>query len=81
MKKHITYIRWCDATSSLQTWFKVDEAIEWAKNENWEVENVGWILEETKEWILLASKVSSEGQVGQLFKIPKTWIRERKKLK
>ena len=80
MKKWVYYVKWCDATSLEQAWLTVDEAIEWADNEKWEVESVGWILEENNKYILLCSKVGGDGQVGQLFKIPKTWILERKRL-
>jgi hypothetical protein len=85
-KAKVTYIKWCDATSNENAWRTLDEALDWADNENWEVENIGWILKETREYILLATKRSKEtedldSQYGNLFKIPKTWIRERKNVK
>lgn len=78
------YIRWCDATSREQAWSTFEDSINWADNENWEVESLGWILKETKEYILLCTKKTPENnetepQYGSLFKIPKTWIRERKR--
>lgn len=80
----LVYIKWCDATSKFESWMTLDESIEWANNENWTVDIVGWILKETKEYILIASKKSNETdmdvQYGQVFKIPKTWIRERKEI-
>ena len=84
-KQKVYYIRWCDAASNENAWRTHDEAISWADNENWQVENVGWILKENKEYILLCTKRSFEtdeleSQYGSLFKIPKTWIKERKLL-
>ena len=86
MKNKIVYIRWCDATSNENSWRTLEEAIQWAKNEDWEVENIGWIIKETKEYILLCTKKGKGtedllSQCGSLFKIPTTWIRERKVLK
>lgn len=83
------YIKWCDATSKFESWMTLDESIEWADNENWTVDIVGWVLKETKEYILIASKKGQDPadgdewvtQYGQVFKIPKTWIRERQEIK
>lgn len=82
----ITFIEWCDATSNENAWRTYDEAISWADNEDWRVQNVGWILKETKNYILLSTKRSREtdlleAQYGSLFKIPKTWIKKRKEIK
>lgn len=82
----LVYIKWCDAVALFETWSTKEEALEWSENESWEVESVGWILKETKKYILLTSKidlVSSDAiddHYGLLFKIPKTWILERKEL-
>ena len=83
--KKIEEITWCDATSNENAWGTLDDAISWADNENWQVVSIGWILKETKEYILLCSKKSmeteyTEAQYGSMFKIPTTWIRERRKL-
>lgn len=81
----IELVTWCDATSNQDAWRTFDESINWADNENWQVTTIGWTLKETKEYILTCSKISgenenSEAQYGTLFKIPKTWIRERREL-
>ncbi len=85
-KYKLIYIEWCDATSNEDSWKTPKDSIEWANNENWVVKMCGWILKETKEYILICNKLApenndSEEQVGSLFKIPKTWIRKRKVLK
>lgn len=80
-RNKLYYIKWCDATSAENAWYTKDEAIEWANTENWQIENIGWLLRETKEYILLCTKRSTdrdfEPQFGNLFKIPKTWIRKK----
>lgn len=84
-KLQLVYIKWCDSIST-SSWKDMEGAIEWADESNWLVENVGWILKETKEYICLASSVShpsdgAEDQFSNLQKIPKTWIRKRRILK
>ena len=79
------YIEWCDAMVSHDTWKTLDEAIEWADNDEWVISQVGWILNETDEHIVLACRKSNGGNdnedmFGGCFKIPKTWIRKRVQL-
>lgn len=86
MKLKPIYIEWCDATSNENAWRTVDEAIEWANNENWVVKNMGWLIKKTKEYVLITTKMSdendwSEMQVGSIFKIPTTWIRKLQYMK
>ena len=75
----IIYVKWCDANSNAE-WFSIDEAKEWGQSEEWEVESVGFLIEETEEYILIAQRLSGD-VCGALLKIPTTWIRERKELK
>lgn len=76
----MVYLEWGDAISNTG-WMSENEAKEWAKEDHWVVKNVGWILEETKEYILLAAKYSDgSGEYGLLHKIPTTWIKVRKEL-
>lgn len=85
MKKHkLIYIKWTDAVFSSDAWVSLDTAKDWASLSDWEVESVGWLVDETKEYVVIASKKQAgtemEMQYGLLLKIPKTWIRERKYL-
>ena len=74
------YIEWGDAISNTG-WMEKNDAIDWGENSDWIVKNVGWLLKETKEYILLAAKYSEGSkEYGLLHKIPKTWIRERKEI-
>ena len=76
--KKLVYIEWGDAISNTG-WMSEKEAIEWADSSDWIVKNVGWILKENKDYILLASKFSEGSEeYGLLHKIPKTWIKVRK---
>jgi hypothetical protein len=84
--KTLTYIQWCDAISNERSWMSLEEAIEWAKTDSWIIDEVGWILEETDEYIVFASRIAdvTNGKpetVGGVFKIPTTWILNRKEIK
>jgi len=83
--KKLVYIKWCDAIGRFESWNTKEEALEWGDNDYWHVESVGWIMKETKKYIILCSKIglaqSEEPMYGQLFKLPKTWIIERRTLK
>ena len=84
MKNKLIYIEWADAYSSnYDEWRTIDECLEWADDYKWIVKQIGWILEETKHYILLASKKNDIGQDAEpqyslLTKIPKTWIKYKK---
>ena len=80
IKFKLVYIEWADSTS-ISEWKFIDEAIKWAENSVWIVKHVGWIIKETDKYILIGSNIADDGkQVGNLQKIPKTWIRKRKRL-
>ncbi len=67
-----------------QPWLDEQEAIEWADSSNWVNEQVGWIIKETDEYLLLAGERNlyiNEPQYGHLMKIPTTWILKRVELK
>lgn len=77
----MVYIRWTDAVSHEEGWKTQDQYIDWAKGVEWLVETVGWILKETKEYILLAAQrgsyIDGEYNYALVIKIPKTWIKVR----
>ena len=80
-KFKIIYIEWCDAMVNSNSWMNFKEAKKWSETENWVVSEVGFLLKETKEYILIANKKSSYNEynpeVGGIMKIPTTWIRKR----
>lgn len=84
-KPKLVYIQWVDACSN-NSWFSDQEAREWAYGIDWVVEEVGWIIEETPDYILLGSRRVGENKNvhptwGLLQKIPKPWILKRKAIK
>jgi hypothetical protein len=96
MKKHLRkykliYFEWADATHPLDsTWYNDDELKEWAKNDDYWVSQCGWVIEENKEYLLVASQIATitsvhvteaEQMLAQYLKIPKTWIRKLKEIK
>ena len=83
----LIYIEWQDACSHTGSarsgsWLDEDEAKEWAKNTNWIVQQMGFILEENKKYITIAGmrEPGSDTHLamyGHIQKIPKTWILKR----
>jgi len=75
----LVYIVWCDAvtiTSSI-AWNSLEECKEMGADQSWETIEVGFILEETDEYMIIANKRCIHSEVfGGVFKIPKTWIRK-----
>jgi len=79
--KPLIYIEWGDAISNTG-WVSEDDAVAWADSEDWIVKNIGWVVKETKDYILLAGKYSEGSEEwGLVHKIPKTWIKTRKTIK
>ena len=54
------YIEWYDAITKEGSWCSQSEAKEWAKSNQWVNKQLGFIVEENSEYILLA------GIVGQM---------------
>lgn len=60
-----------------------ESAIEWAKDDDWIIKQAAFLVKETKEYLLLVSKLNAhpdhedEPMIRGLIKIPKTWIRKR----
>lgn len=82
----LVYIEWEDATANSE-WFTKDQAQFWAKNCGTIVKECGWIVEETKTHITLASRYHTdssglkETMFGGLQKIPKTWLLKKRVIK
>lgn len=80
--KPFVYIRWTDACSDAHGWKSEEDAIEWANGVQWLVETAGWIIKETREYILIAQQrgdwISADDyQYANFMKIPKTWVKLR----
>ena len=70
------YIKWNDAMSDIVGWRTIEDAIEWGHDVPCKVEQLGFIVDETEDYILLASKLNFDIIQG-LTKIPKKYILER----
>ncbi len=76
----LVYLEWEDAIAH-SGWMSEKEAKEWFEKQTMTVKQIGWIVKETKKYIGLISRISDWGEgekeLGQMQKIPKTWIRRR----
>jgi hypothetical protein len=83
MKHRLIYIEWCDAITNEESWLTMDDAIVWCDNEDWVIKQTGFLIKETKEYILLSMRVNSHQhtenveRVDGIIKIPTTWIKKR----
>lgn len=82
----LVYLEWSDAHTNVAGWRTEDEAKLWARETNWYIRECGWIIEETKEYIAIATALKpgneyEEKQFLNLHKIPKGWIKNRKIIK
>lgn len=82
----LVYIEWADAHTNTAGWRTLDEAKLWAKDTDWFIRECGWVIEDTKEYIVIATAFKpennyEESQFLNLHKIPKTWIKVKKQIK
>lgn len=78
------YLEWADAQTNSH-WFEAKEAKDWGAASDWLIREGGWLIKETKEYIVFASGWKpDDGYSGEQFinlhKIPKTWVKNRKTL-
>ena len=75
------YIEWHDAMANIQTWSTEDEAVEWAETSEGLVRHVGWLIKETKHYLLIAGRIGEINtdfpELGGVFKIPHKWVRKK----
>lgn len=81
----LIYIEQCDAIESNVGWEEIDVIKHWAKTDEWVVKECGFLIDETKEYIVFASRIGNyhkdnTAKFGSINKIPKTWIRKKVKL-
>ena len=71
-------IRWLDAYEMESGWLDLEDAL---KIKPPEVRSVGYVLKETKEYIILAADIGSnqiDKDVGRVTVIPGQWIVDKK---
>lgn len=78
------YVEWRDAMAHVGSWVDQDEAISWMESSEGLVKQVGFIVKETNEYILMCARIAeiNDGQtsLGGLFKIPTKWIKRKVKI-
>lgn len=82
MKFEAVYIEWEDAMEFNSGWHDLENSIKDAEDIVICI-LIGFILDETKDYILVSSHYIIDGMnnsVGTPFKIPKSYIRKRKKI-
>lgn len=85
-KYKLVYIEWCDAIDAGTGWRTTENAKKWAKTDEWIIRQVGWVIKETKKYILICSKYNPQGkgyhdEISHCTKIPTTWIIKYKSIK
>lgn len=78
-KYPLELIEWYDAESDV-SWADPKDALEWSKKEFTATE-VGFVFYEDKEKIVMTSQIGSDGTIGNRTRIPKPWLKSRKKIK
>lgn len=74
----LVYLQWCDAFEYTDGWLGLEEVRESAKSQDWLVHSVGWLIEDTKQYVLIASAWNQDGSFSGVLKIPTTWVKRRK---
>jgi hypothetical protein len=72
-------VEWTDATN-IATWVDLDEIAEWSKEGGFVCRNVGYLVHEDDECIVLAARVAllaEPAQVGLFERLPKRIITDR----
>ena len=79
---NLIYVEWLDAITMKDGWYAKDQAEEWGRSEDWLIKQVGYLIEETKKYVVLATKFNpqrfGDDKFSEITKIPKGWIKKRK---
>lgn len=81
LHKKLYYIEWFDAITMNNGWYNIKTVQTWGSTQDWLIRQAGFILAETKDYILLASKYNpqetEESKYSEITKIPKGWIKKK----
>lgn len=75
----LVVVEWID-TTNIATWEKLDEIAEWAKDGGFVCRNVGYLVYEDNDCVVLAARIALEAdpqQVGLFERVPKGVITSR----
>ena len=83
--QEIIYFIWGDAVRN-NKWQTLDETTVWVRNINWNVHEVGFLVEENEKYLVVASAFTPENkdtdlQFNGLLKVPRGWIKIIKRIK
>ena len=74
------YLEWIDAASPADdiSWWSEKEIIDWSAKFDSHIKSVGWIIQENKKFIILASEYDQANDCyAHPLRVPKPWIRRR----
>jgi len=74
----LVIVEWIDAEADC-TWSDMKDVDLWSKK-LFKCREVGWVLEDNKEMLVLTSQLGDENLIGNRSKIPKPWLLSKKKL-
>jgi len=70
---------WTDATNVAGGWHDAEELADFATNGAWETSNTGWLVWEDDTCLVLAGRMTDDGEhAGLLERIPKSAVTARK---
>ena len=76
----LVIVEWDDAHSAAP-WKDLDDVEDFLKDDSFKCSNVGWLVAEDKDGIVLASRKANCEQYGLLERLPKRMITKIKKIK
>jgi len=71
----LVQLEWVDAESD-STWDTKDKITVWA-DKDCVIYEIGWLVAETKKYIVISNQITYDGDIGNRTKIPRKWIRKR----
>lgn len=77
--KDLVIVEWIDAEADC-TWEDMKDVHEWSKK-IFKCREVGWVIEDNKDMLVLTSQLGDENLIGNRSKIPKPWLVSKKIIK
>ena len=72
-------IHWVDALSDIG-WADKEKVMNWGSVDDFVISEVGWLIKETDKYLIITSQCSEDGDFGNRTRIPKGWVKHKKKL-
>jgi len=80
-KYPLTFCEWEDIISTDTSWRDIDDAIHWVDSESGIVSQVGFMLENNDDYLILMDSFFNQGEtVGAITRIPKSTVKFIKKI-